>query len=51
MGDLTVTRDAYQRLRLELRERLARTEREQLANTLARLQSNLARVFDTQPSA
>jgi DNA-binding MarR family transcriptional regulator len=33
-------------LRTELREGLSREERHQLANTLVRLQSNLARVFE-----
>jgi DNA-binding MarR family transcriptional regulator len=40
--------DADRKLRLELREGLTRTERQQLANTLVRLQSNLARVLDTR---
>jgi MarR family transcriptional regulator, transcriptional regulator for hemolysin len=40
--------DVDQKLRSELREGLTRTERQQLADTLVRLQSNLARVFGTQ---
>jgi MarR family transcriptional regulator, transcriptional regulator for hemolysin len=40
--------DADRKLRLELREGLTKTERQQLADTLIRLQSNLAHVLDTR---
>ena len=39
--------DVDRKLRSELREGLTKRERQQLADTLVRLQSNLARVFDT----
>jgi MarR family transcriptional regulator, transcriptional regulator for hemolysin len=41
--------DVDQKLRAELRDGLTREERQQLADTLVRLQSNLARVLDTRP--
>jgi DNA-binding MarR family transcriptional regulator len=39
--------DVDRKLRSELRDGLTKRERQQLADTLVRLQSNLARVFDT----